>query len=118
MIKNNFRIYFEKNLAPKKLKLLISDALFSFQMALEVCLEMAEQDEENAKRYFEKCLDSIIEEYLKFGDPEYYKNFNLENRVKIHILANYVKSSFIERILIHYAQKVGTKEICDVSVII
>lgn len=84
-------------------------------MVLDICLEIANQDEQEAKKYFEKCLNSIIQDYLKLGDKEIYKNYSLEDRVKIHILASYIKSSFIEMLLIHYAQRVGTTEICEVS---
>lgn len=83
-------------------------------MALDICLELSKQSETEAREYFEKCLNSIVNHYLKLGDKEWYKNFNLEDRVKIHVLASYIKTSFIERLLIHYAQRVGTNEICRV----
>lgn len=115
MIGASFEKYLGNNFEKETAKKYISDAQFSFQMVLSICMEMADQDEEEAKNYFEKCLNSIVGDYLKLGDREKYKNFSLEDRVKIHVLAGYIKTSFIERLLIHYAQRVGTNEICYVS---
>jgi hypothetical protein len=93
---------------------LISDAKHSFDMSLQICLDIAKSNDEEAKEYFENLLNFIVESYLVLGKKENYKDADLETLVKVYELSKYIKKNFIERVLIHYAQAVGTTEICDV----
>lgn len=93
------------------MKRTISDAQFSFKMILEICLQMAKNEDDDAPVYFNKFLNFILESYLNLGNSDKYKEANLETMVKVYELNTYIKDSFIEKILISYAQALGTKEI-------
>lgn len=93
------------------MKRTISDAQFSFKMILEICLQMAKNEDDDAPVYFNKFLNFILESYLNLGNSDKYKEANLETMVKVYELNTYIKNSFIEKILISYAQALGTKEI-------
>jgi hypothetical protein len=93
------------------MKRIISDAQFSFQMVLEICLSMAKNENMESHRYFNKFINFIIESYLILGNVDQYNDANLETIVKVYELNTYIKISFVEKLLIYYAQALGTNEI-------
>lgn len=111
IIKNSLKDFLNKKLESDAMKRIISDAQFSFKMVLEICLSMAKNENAEAHSYFNKFLDFIIESYLILGNSENYKEADLETMVKVYELNTYIKNSFIEKLLISYAQALGTKEI-------
>ena len=94
---------------------LISEAQFSFKMVLEICMDLAKHEEIETKQFFENFLKFIIGQYLSLrGKLERAGGKDLSSLVKITELSEYIKDSFIETLLIYYAQVAGTKEIVKV----
>ena len=93
---------------------LVSDAQFCFKMVLGICLDMAKQNEVGYKELFETFLNFVIESYLNLRKKDVYDTTNIEVLVKISELSRYVKDCFIEKLMIHYAQEVGTAEIVEI----
>ena len=98
----------------KLVERVISDAQYSFEMVLQICLDMVKQNEVGANELFEKFLNFVVESYLNLRKKDAYDTGDIEVLVKLSELSKFIKNSFIEKLLIHYAQVVGTAEIVDI----
>ena len=94
---------------------IVSEALFSFNLILEICLNLAKYDKEEATAYFKKLLIFIVDCYLSLTNSDIDKVQNLEEKVKVSELRSFINSVIIERIFINFVQVSGSNEVTKVQ---
>jgi len=84
-------------------------------MVVDICRDYIKSNEEKGRQIFVDFLEFIIDGYLIVGNSENYKYADTETLVKVSELRNYIKHSFIEKLLIHFVKTVGAEHLTNVE---
>ena len=103
-----------KIIHPEDKNAIISEALFSFNLILEICLNLAKYDKEEAKGYFQEMLIYIVDCYLRLYNSELDEDPSIQERVKVSELRRFINSALIQQIFIHFVQVSGSNEVIRV----
>ena len=82
----------------------ISDAQYSFQKILDICVKACEEDGHIGTSLFKKSLKFIVAGYKIIGKPQKNPNLPLESKVKIFELRNYIQENFLHDMVIKMAK--------------
>ena len=81
---------------------MISEAGFSFKMAVDICNDNFKTNPAEGKVLYSKFLKFVIESYISLGQTYKYSQSTVEYILKVAELRSYIKAQFVEKILVYF----------------